>query len=376
MPLPGEGPNDDMPSRRDFLSSGAVLGVSALLGGCSSFSGDGSPDEDPTDGPSPTERPDTATPSTATEAAGTDDPDSLHIATTDALLDVLGRAATYWNGNPMPASDDYGRSIAAAAGSDELGLASYFGERHGFSPSKEQHRPPFRVTVGDGSRHRNHDALEAGTVDIAGLGSETYTDVAEDLRLPDDAVRHDLFRTGRVLAVSASVARAGVTSLTPAELRGIYDGRVTNWAAVGGPDRPIHLVTTVGTNPSPPFEQTFLDGAGGGADELYGRPRRRMRAVRERDDVLTRFFLPSVRILQDGGTSEYQILDVEIDGEPRGPGGLGYPGTYPIPLFTRESPGNRERAFLDMLTTAAVHPWLLPDDGGLHVLPAESPPTY
>jgi hypothetical protein len=66
-----------------------------------------------------------------------------------------------------------------------------------------------------------------------------------------------------------------------------------------------------------------------------------------------------------------------VNGDPRGPGGAGYPGTYPFPLFTTGEPDRRERAFLDFLSSDALQPAILDrDDGRLRVVPAATTPDY
>jgi phosphate transport system substrate-binding protein len=275
------------------------------------------------------------------------------------------RAASFWNGNPA-SSDEYDRSIADGLDSGVLGFAGHFGRRHGFDPSGERHRPPFRVAVGNTDAEDALDALVEGTADLAELGTGR---AERDQVIAEQVAEHHLFRAGSVLAASRDVSARGVESLAREELVGIYDGRVTNWAALGGPDREIRLVERV--------ERTFLEGAGGGIDEIYGRPERLRGAVRERDDVLTRVFPRDVGEFREGGGSEYRILELERDGQRRGPGDRGYPSTVPLPLFTRGDPDGRERAFLDALSTDPVHPWILDhEDAPLRIFPAADPPDY
>lgn len=54
-----------------------------------------------------------------------------------------------------------------------------------------------------------------------------------------DFVEHRVGQDAVALCVSADVWRDGVRSLSRRQMRDIYEGRVTNWKDVGGPDRRI-----------------------------------------------------------------------------------------------------------------------------------------
>lgn len=64
---------------------------------------------------------------------------------------------------------------------------------------------------------------------------------------PDDRTKYpkvnfvttDIGRDAVALVVSADVWNGGVRALTKAQIAGIYEGRITNWKQVGGPDRRI-----------------------------------------------------------------------------------------------------------------------------------------
>lgn len=96
--------------------------------------------------------------------------------------------------------------------------------------------------------------LEGGTNDlafsqwIAGL-----SDIAQASRGPDPAESARAEEAGReavdivVGAETVAVVLSpglGVEELTVEQLRGLYNGNITSWAEVGGPDRPVELVGT------------------------------------------------------------------------------------------------------------------------------------
>jgi phosphate transport system substrate-binding protein len=304
----------------------------------------------------------------STSARSGDSP--LHIATA-ALASPIARAATLWNGNHLPTNDEYSGSLADDLGSEGPGFAGYFGRRHGFTPTKEPLDPPFRVTVSHADQSDAREALSSGSVGITEFGGEVGSTIADRLDV-SAFVRHDLFRMGQVIVVSEELYDAGVTAITSDELLGIYNGRLTNWQSVGGPDGEIYLVGTVDISGGPErFDRTFLEGQPlGGADQLYGRTGRKVSTVSDRDDTVARIPLPDVESLRSRGTDDYRVLDIEVDGDPRGPGGTGYPGTYPIPLFTEGAPDPREAAFLDALSAEVVQPRILDTGDRLAVFPA------
>jgi len=363
-----------MASRRAFVRSVAVLGLPTLAAGCTDHF-DGTSRPNPKTDVNPAGQRGTATRSQSTSTPKNNHP--LSVATAGLLVEPITRAAALWNGNSLPTEDKYGGSPADRLNSSGPGFAGYFASRQGFSPTRTPNRPPFRVTVGDNGDQEAYTALTNATVDIAMVRAETYSTVASEMDV-SDLVRHDLFRVGKAIVVSDAVYRAGVTSISPGELRGIYNGRLNNWRSLGGPDREIHLIGTVNDAHPETFEQTFLkDEPGGGADDLYGRVRRKVAAVTDRDDVVTRIPVRDVKSLRAGGTDGYRILDIEVDGEPRGPGGAAYPGTYPVPLFTIGQPDPRERAFLEALSATAVQTMILNDaDGRTDVIPTATKPEY
>lgn len=80
--------------------------------------------------------------------------------------------------------------------------------------------------------------LGEGRVEV-GMSSKPLTE-SDRTKYPQvDFVEHRVGEDAVALVVSADVWNDGVRSLSREEMRSIYEGRVTNWAAVGGPDRQI-----------------------------------------------------------------------------------------------------------------------------------------
>lgn len=72
-----------------------------------------------------------------------------------------------------------------------------------------------------------------------GMSSKSLTDT-DRAKYPEvDFVEHRIGEDAVALVVSADVWEGGVQSLSRDEMQAIYEGRVTNWSEVGGPDRRI-----------------------------------------------------------------------------------------------------------------------------------------
>lgn len=321
-----------MPSRRSVLAGGA-LSLSTLVAGCNL----------PSTGSTEPTRSDGLQAPTLTVAV-------------DGLGGQLGRLARIWNTNRQPdpdGSDQFPRYLL----DDERGLADYFGERHGFEPTGEPYNPPFRIAIVGETRTNGDIAITDETVDICEAWGHFGPDAS--VSVPEGVRRHDLFRTGEGFFVSEPVYESGVETLSVADLEAIYEGRVTNWREVGGPDREIHLVMAAFSNPGSRFDRTFRSQLDLGSDYVAkGNPRNRWEIVASRDDAIARLGFSDLGEVRTDGDGATRRIDVIVDGERRGPDEPGYPGTYPNPIFTNGDPAPRERAVLDALTDETIRTWL------------------
>jgi len=105
-------------------------------------------------------------------------------------------------------------------------------------------------------------ALLKGETDLAMISASLRTMVARLRESRPDLPFH-LLRTFRV--AEARVAYPvhpdnPVRSLPLAKLKGILDGQIDNWTAVGGPDLPIHVISLRGGGAMRTTETILLDG--------------------------------------------------------------------------------------------------------------------
>lgn len=77
-----------------------------------------------------------------------------------------------------------------------------------------------------------------GTIDI-GMSSKPVADDDRQKYPKTSFVTTEIGRDAVALVVSADVWNGGVHALTKKQIQDIYEGRITNWKEVGGPDRRI-----------------------------------------------------------------------------------------------------------------------------------------
>ena len=87
-----------------------------------------------------------------------------------------------------------------------------------------------------------------GGIVAAGQGTHDIGMTSRDVRASElasypDMQVHVIGKDGVAIIVGSSVATAGITDLTRAQVEGIYNGTYTNWNQLGGPDQTITKYT-------------------------------------------------------------------------------------------------------------------------------------
>ncbi|CCQ89978.1 putative Phosphate ABC transporter, periplasmic binding protein PstS [Nitrospina gracilis 3/211] len=105
----------------------------------------------------------------------------------------------------------------------------------------QQLHPEVRITVNAGGSGVGIHGVGTGRLDI-GLASRQVSP-EEIAHYGDVGLQvHVVGRDAVACVISSEVYQAGVTSLSRDEIRAIYQGRITNWKEVGGPDRSIIVI--------------------------------------------------------------------------------------------------------------------------------------
>lgn len=97
------------------------------------------------------------------------------------------------------------------------------------------------IVVNAGGSGSGFNQLAQGQTDI-GMMSRDITDDEREKFKGINFTETVIGRDAVVPSISSEIYDAGVTSLTIAQIADIYSGRVDNWSAFGGPDRPIFAV--------------------------------------------------------------------------------------------------------------------------------------
>lgn len=98
-----------------------------------------------------------------------------------------------------------------------------------------------RITVNSGGSGVGVNSVARHRADIGMVSRELGDD--ERRRFRGSHLRlHEVARDGVACVVSSEIYQAGVRALTRSQIADIYQGRLTNWQEVGGPNRPIVVV--------------------------------------------------------------------------------------------------------------------------------------
>jgi phosphate transport system substrate-binding protein len=222
-------------TRRATLASLAGAGSVAIAGCSSGGGGSGSEDESGSEGES--------------SSSGSSAPETVTAEGSSTVYPISNKGSSYWNSN-SPASDgEYWGSNdeTSVAGWDQIetdqNIADYFAGLYGFEPSGERSNPPFATRVALSHSGTGCEAVRDGLVDIGNSSGPITAElgISEEKR-DENYVDHVVGRDGQPVFVSQEIYDSGVEQLTGEEIRGIYQGDITNWSEVGGDDKEIYVV--------------------------------------------------------------------------------------------------------------------------------------
>ena len=348
-------------SRRKYLLSSAAIGAAGLAG-CSGNSGsDGGDGSDGSDGGDGSD-------SSNTIESESSAPATVTAEGSSTVYPISNKGSSYWNSN-SPASDgEYwgSNSEGSVAGWDQIetdmNIADYFASLYGFEPSGERSNPPFATRVALSHSGTGCEAVRDGLVDI-GNSSGPITaelDISESER-DENYVDHVVGRDGQPVFVSQEIYDAGVEQLTGEQIRGIYQGDITNWSDVGGPDREIFVVGRAeGSGTDTSFRLNMLGDADASmdVDSRFGQNQQVQQVLQDNDNAI------GYMALAFAG-SGIQAIAIDFEGTVYRPDADAentifdseYPLNRDLHMYTRindETPSGtdmREAAFLNMFLT-------------------------
>ena len=351
-------------SRRKYLLSSAAIGAAGLAG-CSGNSGsDGGDGGDGSDGSDGGDGSDSSNTIESESSA----PATVTAEGSSTVYPISNKGSSYWNSN-SPASDgEYwgSNSEGSVAGWDQIetdmNIADYFASLYGFEPSGERSNPPFATRVALSHSGTGCEAVRDGLVDI-GNSSGPITaelDISESER-DENYVDHVVGRDGQPVFVSQEIYDAGVEQLTGDQIRGIYQGDITNWSDVGGPDREIFVVGRAeGSGTDTSFRLNMLGDADApmDVDSRFGQNQQVQQVLQDNDNAI------GYMALAFAG-SGIQAIAIDFEGTVYRPDADAentifdseYPLNRDLHMYTRindETPSGtdmREAAFLNMFLT-------------------------
>ena len=348
-------------SRRKYLLSSAAIGAAGLAG-CSGNSGsDGGDGSDGSDGGDGSD-------SSNTIESESSAPATVTAEGSSTVYPISNKGSSYWNSN-SPASDgEYwgSNSEGSVAGWGQIqtdqNIADYFAGLYGFEASGERSNPPFATRVALSHSGTGCEAVRDGLVDI-GNSSGPITaelDISESER-DENYVDHVVGRDGQPVFVSQEIYDAGVEQLTGDQIRGIYQGDITNWSDVGGPDREIFVVGRAeGSGTDTSFRLNMLGDADApmDVDSRFGQNQQVQQVLQDNDNAI------GYMALAFAG-SGIQAIAIDFEGTVYRPDADAentifdseYPLNRDLHMYTRindETPSGtdmREAAFLNMFLT-------------------------
>ena len=171
----------------------------------------------------------------------------------------------------------------------------------------------------------------------------------EEVALYGDNFREYLIGYDAIcIAVSRSIYDGGVKNLTREQLRGIYDGNVTNWKDLGGPDLDIYAVARmVGSGTGDLFNEMVMGDLATetlGAD-TYTQNNAEMKTAITKSDKAIGYL--GFNYVQDGPLRAIAYDGVAPSAESIR--GDDYPLSRPLYVMTWNEPDAGEEAFIDFL---------------------------
>ncbi|WP_049904377.1 substrate-binding domain-containing protein [Natrialba asiatica] len=300
--------------------------------------------------------------------SGSSDSDTLSAEGSSTVYPISNTGSSYWNSNSPPDDGEYwgANDESSVPGWDQIetdkNIADYFAGLYGFEATGERSNPPFSTQIALSHSGTGCEAVRDGLVDI-GNSSGPITaelDISEEER-DENYVDHVVGRDGQPVFVSQEVYDSGVEQLTGEEIRGIYQGEISNWSEVGGPDQEIYVVGRAeGSGTDTTFRMNMLGDADAEMDvnTRLGQNQQVQQVLQDNDNAI------GYMALAFSG-SGIQAIAIDFDGTVYEPDpdaentifDAEYPLNRDLHMYTRitdDTPDGtdmREAAFLNMFLT-------------------------
>ncbi|MDS0299633.1 substrate-binding domain-containing protein [Halogeometricum sp. S1BR25-6] len=336
-------------SRRKFVVASGAAGLAGLAG-CSG--GTGGEQASATSGGEGTEQSmQQSTQSSSGSAGDTSTP--LTADGSSTVYPVTNLAGSYWNSNPPADDKEYWGPGQYDIDTDQ-NLADYWAGLYGFEAS-EDGSPPFPTSIGLSHSGVGLEKLKQGQIDIGDSSAPVSAEFPEASESElESFTNHVVAVDAQPVVVSKAIYDAGVTKLTIEQLRGIYQGEITNWSEIdgySGEDKEIQAVgRAVGSGTDTSFRLNVLgdpEASMNGVNVRKGQNQQVKTLVSKSNNAIAYLALafvdeqsvPPVSLAIDGTTYTY--------GENLG--AKDYPLSRDLHAYTWEGTSKKEAAFLRMI---------------------------
>ncbi|MFB6083434.1 MAG: PstS family phosphate ABC transporter substrate-binding protein [Halorientalis sp.] len=276
---------------------------------------------------------------------------TLSVGGSSTVYPIANAAAGIWNSNPPSGDKDYWVPSNWGYQTDE-NAADFFATKYGFEATGKRRKPPYPVRVGLSHSGTGVKGVKNGTLDIGNSSAPVSAELSDASQSTlDKFVDHVIGVDGQPIVVSKEIKEQGVTQITLEELKKIYSGEITNWKAVGGPDKEMLVLGRVkgsGTSTAfrknvfgdPNFETTVT--------QRYGKNQQLQTAVSQADNAITYLALKFVQ--PDG---QVPPIGLSVDGKlyeyGKNLGAKEYPLSRDLHMYTWKDTSKKEAAFIHMI---------------------------
>jgi len=315
-------------SRRDFLLGAGTVGIAGLAG-CASQRA--------------------LQPARADGGAGGQS--TLTADGSSTVYPIANTASQRWNGNPPSSDTEYWPHGEFDIDTTQ-NLADHFASKYGFEPTAVRSTPPFRANIALSHSGTGVKAVSEGRVDM-GNSSAPVTDELPDAsqEVLDSFVDHVVGVDGQPIVVSEEIFEAGVTGVTATELKQIYRKEITNWSAIGGPDKTIRVIGRAeGSGTDTAFRANLYGDpdASISPDVRKGQNQQVSQLVEQSDNAIAYLAL---KFVSENGP--VRPISLEVDGTVyeygKNLGAREYPLSRDLHMYTWKNTSKKEAAFLDLI---------------------------
>ncbi|MFB6172106.1 MAG: PstS family phosphate ABC transporter substrate-binding protein [Haloarculaceae archaeon] len=347
-----QGPKNlvDSVSRRKFLVASSAVGAAAIAG-CTGNNGGGATDKPAQNGGGSNDP--------QTDSKSSEWKDILTAGGSSTVYPITNTGASYWNYN-APVSDQEHWPNKKYNIDTELPFADYWAAQAGYDADGDESTIPWHVAVGLSHSGVGLNKVMKGQVDIGDASAPVTAEMPDhDQAFYDKFVNHVVGIDAMQISVSKPIYDAGIHQLTKEEVVSIYTGEVSNWKALGGPDKDIQCVGRVeGSGTRTIFHERMLDGGKApGVDVHKGENQQVASTVGKSDNAIG--YLAWAFVGDDNPAIDLKVGSTVYSRENENLGEKAYPLNRDLHCYTYDGTSKMASAFINMIISDMGQDWLV-----------------